>query len=102
MPPSAPRFRGRKVENKVGFLAAYAAIYRVPFERFTQAVEAALGRPGPVAGEAWTLRGHYEGAWMWHGPDVPPADGYQQILNHSTDMTANTPSKGRDEEGIER
>jgi hypothetical protein len=59
--------------NKVGFLASYAVIHDVPFERFEQAVQDALGRREALPGEEWTLQGQYDGARIMVGRNDPQA-----------------------------
>ena len=55
--------------NKVGFLAAYAAMYDVSLERFEKAVQHGLGRQDVSGGDGWTLRGQFEGAQIMLGKD---------------------------------
>jgi hypothetical protein len=84
--------------SKVAFIASYAAVYDVPFERFEKAAKDAI--VGQELDGEWTLQGQYLGAMTLVGPPVDPmADRFQKILDGQTETPA--AEKGKDR-GIER
>jgi len=75
-------------ESKGAYIAAYAAVYEVSFERFAEAARNALGGQDVPQLDPQYLRGQFEGSRILLGGDDRPAQRIEYAAYPSADKGA--------------